>query len=366
MLERLERKINNKDGFIELETAEIGGLEYAFYLNHSKGTEKFLYTTKASNCFNIKFIQGNYRAVFFYKDGNNISIFKIDFYIDSNQKLVEAVYRKIVEKDGYKIDFYNIGATKTFVVFNGAGSTKKTHPFGLYYLVKNGFNVVACLQENNQYQDLSFEDVEKYVGPIVNEHDVYLYGSSLGGYCAVYYAGALNGTVIASAPRNSSHPSLRDKVKDTSYFITQQFKHVRFNQNKNSDKKIFIFIDPYVDNDIYFLNEVIKKELKNIKQFNCNYAGHEVFFHLKSTSQLKEIIKSITSGKDPIVYDIDSCYSYIGIAKDYLKKKDYQGALFFSERALVDKSINKEFRKRFEKVNSIAFKAYQKNKEAVT
>lgn len=42
MLERLERKINNKDGFIELETAEIGGLEYAFYLRHSKGTEKFL------------------------------------------------------------------------------------------------------------------------------------------------------------------------------------------------------------------------------------------------------------------------------------------------------------------------------------
>lgn len=358
MVERLERKINNKDGFIELETAEIAGLEYAFYLRHSKGTEKFLYSSRASNCFNIRFTQGNYRAVFFYKNGDDVSIFKIDFYIDNNRNLIEAVYRKIVETDGYKIDLYDVGATKTFVVFNGAGSTKKTHPFGLYYLIENGFNVVACLQEDNQYQELSFEDVEKYVSPLVMEHDVYLYGSSLGGYCAIYYAGAVNGTAIAGAPRNSLHPILVDK--NAPDFNEKLFKHIRFDENKKSDKNIYVFIDPYVDRDVYFLNNVIRKELSNIKEFSCNHAGHEVFFHLRKTSQLKNIIKSITDKKEPRVYEIDSCYSHIGRAKEYLKVKDYSAALFFSERALEDKLINELFKNRFEKIHNTALKAHQK------
>src|SRR5690606_15113590 len=125
---------------------------------------------------------------------------------------------------------------------------------------------------------------------------------------------------------------LVEKNKDVSDSSEKVFNHIKFNENKKSNKNIYIFIDPYVDRDIYFLNNIIKKELNNVYEFNCNHAGHEVFFHLRKTNQLKNIIKLITNEKEPIVYEIDSCYSYIGRAKEYLKTKDYSAALFFSER----------------------------------
>lgn len=358
-IKHLKRTIANRNGLILLETEELSGLQYAFYLRHSEGLEKNFYTSTSQNCFNVSFDKGDYLATFYYMYNKERVSFRVHFFIDENKKIIEISLKNIIEEDGYKIDYYDVGSKKTFIVFNGAGSTKTASPFGLNHLVKSGFNVVSCLQNNNQYQELSFEDLEKYVYPLVSDHDVYLYGSSLGGYCALYYAGALNGTVIAAAPRNSSHPLLVERLKDKSYFGTQEFKHLKFDENKLTDKNIYIFIDPYVKEDVYFIDNIVKNSFDNVKLFKCNHSGHQVLYHLNKTKQLGRIIESITNGIDPTIYEIDSCYTYIGKAKHSFMNKDYEKAVFFSERALEDKYIDEKFKIRFEKFYEAAIRNYK-------
>lgn len=181
----------------------------------------------------------------------------------------------------------------------------------------------------------------------------------MGGYCALYYAGAINGTVISAAPRNSSHPILVDQLKDKSYFGNQEFKHLNFNENKMSSKDIYIFFDPHVSEDVYFIDNIVKSSFKKIKFFECNYSGHQVLYHLNKTKQLDSVIKSITNGSDPIIYDIESCYTYIGKAKYYYSREDYKKAVIFSKKALEDKSIEEKFRIRFEKFYENAVKSYK-------
>ncbi|MEN2751837.1 hypothetical protein AAIR29_09350 [Psychrobacter sp. FBL11] len=361
----LKRSIINRNGLIKLETEELEDLQYAFYLRHSKGLEKQFYTSSPSKCFDVSFDKGDYLGTFYYMYNKKRVSFKVNFYIDDQKNLVELNLKNIVEEVGYKIDYYSVGSKKTFIVFNGAGSTKTANPFGLNYLVKNGFNVVSCLQNDNQYQELSFKDFEKYIYPLVHNHDVYLYGSSLGGYCALYYAGAVNGTVISAAPRNSSHPLLVDQLKDKSYFGNQEFKHLSFNENKISSKDIYIFFDPHVKEDVYFIDNVVKSNFENIKLFECNHSGHQVLYHLNKTKQLGNVLKSITNGLDPVIDEIESCYTYIGKAKYYFSRKDYEKAVFFSEKSLEDKFIDEKFRLRFEKLHEAAVRNYELSKNTL-
>lgn len=358
-----EKKIFNNNGLIGLETEFKEGIEYAFYLTHSKGTEKKMYTSEPKVRFDISFEEGSFKAIFYYRYNGKKIAHKVYFNIDKDGvvDLSELVVSNIVEKSGYKIDFYDVGASKTFVVFNGAGTLKNETPFALNYLNKNGFNVVACLQNDNQYQELSFEDVEKYVYPIVRDHEVFLYGSSLGGYCAIYYAGAVNGTVIASAPRNSAHPILIETSENKSKFDRKNFKHLKFDDNKKTDKEIFIFYDPYVKEDSYFIEVLIKNSFEKIYLLSCDFAGHEVLYHLNHTKQLSRIIKSITEGATPVIKKIDSSYTYMGQARQAYLSNSFKKAVALSEKALEDNSLKEVTRNKFKRFNSTALAALHKS-----
>ncbi|WP_367109624.1 heparinase II/III family protein [uncultured Psychrobacter sp.] len=358
-----KRKVINNNGFIGLETEFEEDLEYAFYLTHSKGTEKKMYTSEPKVRFDIPFEEGSFKAIFYYKYNGKKIAHKLYFNIDKDGivDLSELVVSNIIEKNGYKIDFYDVGASKTFVVFNGAGTLKTETPFALNYLNKNGFNVVACLQNDNQYQELSFEDVEKYVYPIVRNHEVFLYGSSLGGYCAIYYAGAVNGTVIASAPRNSAHPILVASSEKESKFDGKNFKHLRFDDNKKTDKDIFIFYDPYVKEDSYFIESLIEDTFNKLHLIRCDFAGHEVLYHLNHTKQLSRIIKSITEGDTPVIEKIDSSYTYMGQARQAYLMGDYKKSVSLSAKALEDKSLKEVTKKKFKRFNSTALAALNKS-----
>lgn len=201
--------------------------------------------------------------------------------------------------------------------------------------------------------------MRKYVYPLVENYDTYLYGSSLGGYCALYYAGALNGTVIAGAPRNSVHPVLQDNISEElkkelkvdSFSDQLEFKHSSFDANHKTDKKIYIFIDPYVEADVFFVRELIEKKFSDLNLINCEYAGHEVLYHLNKTNQLKRVIEDIVQKKEPIIEVIDSCYTNFGKAKEAFMRKDYQDALTFCEKSMQEKSMKQSIRNRLDKLH---------------
>lgn len=337
LIESFKRSIRNDNGKICLETEGFENIEHAFYLEHSKGKEKKLYSNQSSNTFDIPFKRGVYGASFFYRvGGERKSIFK-SFSINSNGEIANIEKSTIAEEEGWKIDFYNTGSEITFIVFNAAKGTKNTKPFGLQYLVPKGYNVLACLHNNNHYQSLSFDKMKEVVLPIVENHEVFLYGSSLGGYCAIYYAGAVNGTAIAAAPRNSFHPLLAEKINNKNEM--RRFEHADIYMNPTTSKDVYIIFDPLVEKDIFYIENMIKPAYSMPYLIKVPYAGHPVLYHLNSTKQLNSIIESIVAQKPQEIQvdeGIESSYTDAGKARQFFYKQDYYNAKIYANKALMD------------------------------
>lgn len=271
------------------------GAAYAFYLQDKNGVEKHYYTKNNKITFDATISDGLYKIFFFIKDSSQ-SLFKFKREIIISNS--EIFYPECLqENDSYKINYYkNKNSDITFIVFNQAGTKKETSGFGLDYLFSKGFNVITCAQNNNQYQGLSYETFEKILKPIVDTKRVFLYGSSLGGYCALYYAGAVNGTVIAAAPKNSAHPTLISERK--SKFKKEDFKHKDIIDNPLTMMPVYIFVDPYVKADMFFINEFIKPAYPECNVLEFPHAGHEVLYHINKLKKLSPIITTIVAGED--------------------------------------------------------------------
>ncbi|AHG65830.1 hypothetical protein [Advenella mimigardefordensis] len=338
----LQRKIELQENGIILSTDGAAGLEYAFYLEHSNGLEKKYYSDNLTHFFQIHPNLGRYTATFFYKKNTTIISHKIAFVIGEQQKIFLIKKANLATSKHFKIDNYDIGSNTTFVVFNGSGSTIYSPPFGLSFLLCRGYNVIVCLQNNNQYQGLSFEDFGKYVGPAVKGKATYLYGSSLGGYCAVYYAGAVKGHVIASAPRNSAHPALITYSPKKNNYNADDFQHKDIFENELSPASVNIFIDPHVPEDVFFLNNYVRTAYPKVNLLEYQHAGHEVLMHVNRIGHLKNIIGAIVDNRPfEIDQNTDSEFTEIGKAHFFLKKQDIRRATIYYQRALNRKSPNK-------------------------
>lgn len=346
LISSLRRDVSLENGKINVDIEGAQGFEYAFYLHYGKDLEQEFYKDRLS--FNFKTIinvNSFFSVSVFYKEESTGEILRISDKYYLNEKVYKFGAENLFEDEYSKIDYYDIGGKSTFIVFNGGGAVKNTAPFGLNFIVEQGFNVISCSHENNLYQNLSFEVFEHVVKPHILDKSVFLYGSSLGAYAALYYSGAVDGTVIAAAPRNSIHPLLKSS-KDKSEKSKVNFTHKSFNDIKLTTKEIYVFLDKFQLPDVYFYNEAISKFYKKINLIYVDYAGHELLFHLNKTKQLKKIILNIMDGQLPIIYDKQSQYTDLGRIKiDYqLEKFDavVRNAEFFLTEPSYDEKLKKQ------------------------
>lgn len=335
-LKGLAREIEVKDNGILLKTEGVGAAQYAFYLNYSGSIKKSSYSGSTSHFFENMNRAGCYIASFYYKKGIERILINVVFLLEHNGVVRIVKKIELASNDKFKIDYYDNKSDTTFIVFNGTKSKLTSSPFGLQFLLKSGYNVIACLQNDDQYQNLSFDDFKRCVEPITLNKKIFLYGASLGGYCALYYAGAVNGNVIASAPKNSAHPKLIEAAKGKTRFKDKDFKHTELTANPISQGRIYIFIDPYQKFDVFFLNEWAKPAYPNLKLLKFEYAGHKVLMHVNRTKQLKKILDNIVNDADDLEIDFskESIYTDVNRAIYFYQNKQLEQALFFANRAL--------------------------------
>lgn len=227
----------------------------------------------------------------------------------------------------FRIVFYDNDSDIVFITFHGITGSLNSEPFGKSYLSKKGFSVIACFQEaGSGYQFLSFDRFKQAVTPILENKKVFLYGSSLGGYCALYYSGAVNGTVIAASPRISEHPILQELSNQKKCGV-DFFKHAQFKDLPTINKKIHIFHDSCNNVDVVFLNEIIKKQISSdsLEVHNCDYVGHpNILRHLRAAGEMDRVLGSIVNGDgmvNKVMSEIkDTDFVYFGKALSHYEK----------------------------------------------
>jgi hypothetical protein len=207
---------------------------------------------------------------------------------NENSKIITEV---IANTHGYKIVYYRQleKTQKLIITFDAHGHDLRDKGFGSDMLINSGYDHIFVSHAlNSQYQLLSIADFFYAVGSIAANYNTYTYGSSLGGYCAVYYAGCIGAQAIAISPRNSAHPSVGNP-----FFANLLFTHNNIIQNPRSQLRPIIIYDPKQETDVSFIDDYIVPAYPNAVLFEMAYAGHLIAEALLEVGQIKRFAVSI-------------------------------------------------------------------------
>lgn len=195
-----------------------------------------------------------------------------------------------------RIDFHKklTPARALCITFDTINNTWNDEPFAYGFLKRQDVDIVTVTKRKrpDRYQDLS---IEEFYGAVHKLADTYkrviTYGSSIGGYSALYYGSSIGAQAIAMAPRNSGHPIYgKDQVEG-------EFKHLLQPPVNNR-------ISPYIiyDSNNILDNKYVEASLSKIypqaRFIKCYHAGHNCVSHFLDIGILKSFIVNIINDEE--------------------------------------------------------------------
>nr|WP_162623765.1 hypothetical protein [Paracoccus saliphilus] len=194
------------------------------------------------------------------------------------------------------------------VTFDNISFGIQERGFGTDFALKMGFeNIYVSQKKESQYQGLSIEQFSAAVAPVTAGRNVFAYGASLGAYAALYYGGCIDARIVASAPKNSAHPSI-----GSDRFAGLQFRHVEISETPLSSKPPIILIDPHSREDTIFLDRCVRPAYPHAQVVEYPYAGHAVLETIQANGQLGKLMRGIfVKGHVPeIPLKTEGCHIY--------------------------------------------------------
>lgn len=246
-----------------------------------------------------------------------------------------VVKNLIADEVGFRIVHYRHAkkSKKLIITFDAHGHDLRDAGFGSDVCLEAGFDhIFVSHLLHSQYQYLSLEAFNNLIGPLVEGYEVYTYGSSLGGYCAIYYAGGIDARAIAVSPRNSAHPSIRDE-----FFSHVVFTHADIGDTKRSTFAPIVVFDPMQAVDREFIHRYIVPAYTDARLLEMNYAGHLIAEALLEIGLLKEFFLNIVNHDNLMFVDFsqyDSSYWCAEIAYEEIRNENPMLAASYFLRSL--------------------------------
>ncbi|MCD0420826.1 hypothetical protein LOC51_26715 [Rubrivivax sp. JA1024] len=180
----------------------------------------------------------------------------------------------LLDNDEIRIEHFRRGGEgRTLVItFDPLQYLHERPPFGHEFLRKQALDVVAVRKKReNFYQPLSRETFEAVVGPVTAAYPrVVSYGSSLGAYAALYYGCNEPWIVIASSPRNSTHPQYGAKAMQK----LVEFRHQRLDGAGRPRCDAVILYDPRDKIDRAYLRGEVLPKFSAAQVIEVPFSGH--------------------------------------------------------------------------------------------
>lgn len=170
-------------------------------------------------------------------------------------------------------------------------------PFGHEFLLKQSLDVVAVRKKTeNFYQPLSREAFEAAVGPVAARYRrVVSYGSSLGAYAALYYGRDEPWIVIASSPRNSTHP-----IYGTLAWQQQQpWQHEAFSPGTTPRCRALILYDPREPTDRRYLDGEVLPQFPEAEVWRVPFSGHPSNQFLVEIGFIAPFVRAVLADEQP-------------------------------------------------------------------
>lgn len=222
----------------------------------------------------------------------------------------DSAPRVLARTDWYAITLHRRAEPSrgVMVTFDNISFGIQERGFGTDFALKLGFdNIYVSQKKESQYQGLSVADFHAAVAPVTAGRNVFAYGASLGAYAALYYGGCIDARIVASAPKNSAHPSI-----GSDRFAGLAFRHVEISETPLSSKPPIILIDPHSREDMIFLERCVRPAYPQAQVVEYPYAGHAVLETIQANGQLGKLTRGIfVRGRVPeIQLRTEGCHIY--------------------------------------------------------
>lgn len=201
------------------------------------------------------------------------------------------------------------------ITFGGQPTNISPSGFGTDFLLKHGFDTVYVAQRvGTQYQGLSTDTFFDVLAEHCKGRDVICYGSSLGGYAALYYGGVLDARIIAAAPMFPSWPPLNRKP-----FADLRITHCELKDSPRSSKQPVVIYDKHIAPDRFLVQNMVLPAYPNARLVEVEYTGHAVLIPIQRAGLLTDFILQLINNDTiiPLNLPTDTCHLwtlYKGIA----------------------------------------------------
>lgn len=186
------------------------------------------------------------------------------------------------------------------ITFGGQPSKLTAAGFGTGWCLNRGWDTIYVAQRHgSQYQGLRQQEFYDAVASTIEGRDVVSYGSSLGGYAALYFGGAIDARIVAAAPLLPAWPPL-ERARDTI-----NIRHSELAQAKVSSKSPIIIYDPMVRHDLMMVNLMVRAAYPDMRAVEVEDAGHTVLETLKASGLLRDVIEAAVNHDTAIMVTMD-------------------------------------------------------------
>lgn len=182
------------------------------------------------------------------------------------------------------------------ITFGGAPSGLSAAGFGTGWALALGWDTIYVAQRTEtQYQLLSQDAFADAIAPVAAGRDVVCYGSSLGGYAALYFGGALDCRIVAAAPMLPAWPPLQRPLVDMIPIL-----HLPLEQARRSSRSPVVLYDPMVAADQKMVGSMVLPAYPNTRFIRLEFSGHTVLQMLARTKLINKVLPPLL-GEDRIV-----------------------------------------------------------------
>lgn len=236
---------------------------------------------------------------------------------------------KVVKSESYSIYHYNsnLNSSIVFICFDEMEGGLNSKGFGVEFLIKNNIEVLFVSHKRlSFYQELSDIELYEHVKKHLVKKKVFTYGTSLGGYAALYYAPILKAQAIAFSPRCSADPIYINSAK-----FNIDFKHESFvdQKVKNTIKPIVIIDENEFKDYEYFTKKILPAYKEDICKVDMKFATHHIPKVMLEVGILKDFVLHIIENNKPPEFNFEFMQSGYSLSHQSLKsvlRKDFKEA----------------------------------------
>jgi pimeloyl-ACP methyl ester carboxylesterase len=205
--------------------------------------------------------------------------------------------------NGISVMSYHLAAEKsyTLIVHFAPFAENRIDTFHGKFLLTAGFDLISVRKRKEYwYQDLDLHAFGQAVGQFCrNYRNIVCYGSSMGAYAALYFAGIIGANCVAISPLVSIHPKYPwfgfDNYRARVKFVHQPLVDVP----KTPDARNLIVYDPKEWRDQPYVAREVAPAFPQADYVRLPYSGHPSGELLHEAGTLRSLVLGYIRGEPP-------------------------------------------------------------------